>query len=472
VTSRLDVYRTPSSVLWIPEPFQMNSNQVTRPAFNLTRKEFLQVGFSGMLGLGLTDLISGRQARGETEHTSPLFGRAKSVVLVFLTGAPSHQDIWDLKPEAPVGIRGDYSPIDTNVPGVQIGPHVPRLAQIADKYAIVRSMTHDLPGHEQATHFVLTGVNQLPPGATHMASRNDWPCYSAGLQELRPRGDGLPTGVMLPTYLHNGYGFSGQTGGFMGSRLDPWHVTKDPNAANFQLDELTLQPGISIQRVDDRRSLLSGLDQQRRDLESVSAAQPLSRSRQEAYQLLSAGGRFREAFEMDREPAEMRDRYGRHAFGQSLLLARRLIEAGMPIVQANMGSMNNWDTHGNNFGQLKDRCCRNSIGDFRLCCRTSASEGCWKKLWSSPLENLAARRRSILGPVATIGRACSPPSSQGLVYAADKSSVPAMRMQPIRRPADGIRRIWEPPSTRRWVLILQARSWTRWDVPIVSMLAM
>ena len=333
----------------------MSANRIEHSAFDLTRKEFLQVGFSGILGLGLTDLIASRQARGEVENPSSLFGKAKSVILVFLTGAPSHQDIWDLKPEAPVGIRGDYLPIDTNVPGIQIGPHVSRLAQMADKYAIVRSMTHDLPGHEQGTHFVLTGINQLPPGATHMASRNDWPCYSAGLQELRPQGDGLPMGVMLPTYLHNGYGFSGQTGGFMGSRLDPWHITKDPNAANFQLDELTLQNGVTIQRVDHRRALLSELDRQRRDLESVSVAKPLSRSRQEAYQLLSAGGRFRDAFDMDREPTEMRDRYGRHAFGQSLLLARRLVEAGIPIVQANMGTMNNWDTHVDNFGQLKTR---------------------------------------------------------------------------------------------------------------------
>ena len=337
------------------EPLLMSLTRIQHPASRLSRKEFLQVGFSGMLGLGLSDLISGRQVRAEQDYPSSLFGKAKSVILVFLTGAPAHQDIWDLKPEAPVGIRGDYSPIDTNVPGIQIGPHVPRLAQMADKYAIVRSMTHDLPGHEQGTHFVLTGVNQLPPGSTHMVSRNDWPCYSAGLQALRPNRDGLPNGVMLPTYLHNGYGFSGQTGGFMGSRLDPWHVTKDPNAANFQLDELTLQPGVTIQRVDDRRSLLSELDRQRRDLENVSIAAPLNRSQREAYQLLSAGGRFREAFEMDRESKEMRDRYGRHAFGQSLLLARRLVEAGMPIVQANMGSMNNWDTHIKNFDVLKDR---------------------------------------------------------------------------------------------------------------------
>ena len=328
-----------------------NSNHLTHC---ISRKEFLQIGFSTVLGLGLADIVGQRRALG-TPASTAIGGKAKSVVLVFLTGAPSHQDIWDLKPEAPAGIRGEFQPVDTSVPGVRIGPHTPRLAQMAERYAIVRSMTHDLPGHEQATHFVLTGINQLPAGSNHMASRHDWPCYSAGLQTLRPRADGLPAGVMLPTYLHNGYGFSGQTGGFMGAQVDPWHVTKDPNAANFRLDELTLQPGLTIQRVHDRRAILTELDCQRRDLETASAGPALTRSQSEAYQLLSAGGRFREAFDMERESPETRDRYGRHAFGQSLLLARRLVEAGMPIVQANMGSMNNWDTHGGNFAQLKDR---------------------------------------------------------------------------------------------------------------------
>lgn len=321
----------------------------------LTRKAFLQVGFSGLLGLGLADVLAGRQATGAEQAPGTLSGRAKSVILVFLTGAPSHQDIWDLKPDAPVEVRGEFQPIDTNVGGVRVGPHIPKLAQVADKYAIVRSMTHALPGHEQGTHYVLTGINQLPPGATHMASRHDWPCYSAGLQAFRPRSDGLPSGVMLPTYLHNGYGFSGQTGGFMGNRLDPWHVTKDPNAANFKLDELNLLPGVTIERVDERKELLAELDRQRRGLETAAVSQSFSRSRQEAYQLLSSGGKFRDAFDMERESPTMRDRYGRHAFGQSLLLARRLVEAGMPIVQANMGTMNNWDTHGGNFKQLKER---------------------------------------------------------------------------------------------------------------------
>ena len=141
----------------------------------ISRQRFLQVGFSGALGLGLADLSTARKVSAGM-GSNALFGRAKSVVLLFLSGAPSHQDIWDLKPDAPAEVRGEFRPIATVAPGVQIGPHVPRLAMVADKFAIVRSMTHSLPSHEHATHFVLTGVNQVPPGATHMASRADWPC--------------------------------------------------------------------------------------------------------------------------------------------------------------------------------------------------------------------------------------------------------------------------------------------------------
>lgn len=318
----------------------------------LNRREILQVGFSGLLGLSFSQVL-GRSAAAENRASH--FGQAKSVILVFCTGAPAHQDIWDLKPEAPAEVRGEFKPADTNVAGVQITPHLPRLAKQADRYAIVRSMTHSLPGHEQATHFVLTGVNELPPGATHMASRNDWPCYASCVQYLRPRGDGLPSGVMLPTYLHNGYGFSGQNGGFMGSAFDPWQLTRDPNAADFRLTELDLLPGLTVDRLSDRRRLLAGLDAERRDLAEVATARDLSARMQNAYTLLTDNAQFRAAFDLQSEPAESRDRYGRHLFGQSLLLARRLVEAGMPVVQANMGSMNNWDTHGQNFQQLKDR---------------------------------------------------------------------------------------------------------------------
>ncbi len=322
--------------------------QTARP----NRRELLQVGFSGFLGLGLHQLL-GTQRRASAAG-EPNFGGVKSVIFVFLTGAPSHQDMWDLKPEAPAGIRGEFQPIDTNVPGVQISEHLPHLSKLADKYAIVRSMTHSLPSHEHGTHRMLTGINKEPPGSTHMVSRHDWPCYASGLQYLRPRPDGLPSGVMLPTYLNNGYGFCGQNAGFLGGDYDPWHVTKNPNDKNFRIDELQLSPGVTVERLGGRRELLQSIDAQREALEKATNVHDMSQRMKQAHNLLSGNSNFRDAFDIDSESTEMRDRYGRHLFGQSLLLSRRLVEAGIPVIQANMGSMNHWDTHGQNFKRLKE----------------------------------------------------------------------------------------------------------------------
>src|SRR5207248_1200462 len=135
---------------------------------------------------------------------------------------------FDLKPEAPAEVRGTFNPISTTAAGVQVCEHLPLLAARADKFAVIRSMTHGFPSHEHATHMVLTGIDKMPPGATHMASRHDWPCYASALDFVRPRMDGVPTGVMLPTYLHNGYGFCGQNAGLLGPKYDPWHVKQDP----------------------------------------------------------------------------------------------------------------------------------------------------------------------------------------------------------------------------------------------------
>lgn len=316
----------------------------------LSRQEFLQVGFSAALGCGLSSLSAARSAQGASKPRV----RAKAVIFVFCTGAPAHQDMWDLKPDAPAESRGEFKPVDTKAPGVRISEHLPKLAGIADKFAVVRSMTHKLPSHEHGTHYLLTGINQNPPGATHMASRNDWPCYAAGLQCVRGGDEGLPVGVHLPTYLHNGYGFCGQNGGFLGSKFDPWQITRDPAAPKFQLDELSLAEGLTIERVAARHNLLEEIDRCRRELVESAGVRSMSQRKSEAFDMLTQGGKFREAFDLEREPAAMRDRYGRHSFGQSLLLARRLIEAGVPIVQANMGTMNRWDTHNANFRVLKE----------------------------------------------------------------------------------------------------------------------
>jgi uncharacterized protein (DUF1501 family) len=315
----------------------------------LNRRELLQVGYSGLLGIGLPAFC------GQAHCTPARSGRkTKSVILVFLTGAPSHLDTFDPKPDAPLEIRGAFKPIATNVPGIQICEHLPRLAGLADRYAIVRSMTHSVPVHEIGTHFLLTGINALPPGANHMATRHDWPCFAAGLNYLQPRADGIPNGVMLPTYLHNGYGFSGQNGGVLGARHDPWQIRQDPNAENFRgLGNSTPAIGLTVDRLRERRSLLANLDQQRRALAGKGESSQLTFQQKQAFHLIESN-RTARAFDLSREPETVRERYGRHMFGQSLLLARRLIEAGVPIVQANMGSMNQWDTHNNGFNALKN----------------------------------------------------------------------------------------------------------------------
>ena len=326
----------------------MTRRDTHRHAIGLTRRELLQVGYSGLLGIGLPSLLA-RQARAEAKPK-----RAKSVILIFLTGAPSHLDMFDLKPNAPVEIRGTFKPIATRAPGVQVCEHLPQLAARADKFALVRSMTHNLPSHEHATHYVLTGIDKMPVGASHMASRHDWPCYASGLDYLRPRKDGLPNGVMLPTYLNNGYGFSGQHGGLLGAKYDPWHLKQDPNEPNFRVENLDLPVGLSVGDLDNRKSLLAQVDRQRAGLDHSREMTEYGSQQKQALSMLTASAIGR-AFAIDREPTRVRERYGRHMFGQSLLMARRLVEAGVPIIQANMGHMNNWDTHNKNFTQLKDR---------------------------------------------------------------------------------------------------------------------
>lgn len=319
-------------------------------AVGVHRRELLQVGYSGLLGVGLASLL-GERASG----SAPATRRPKSVIVVFCTGAPSHLDTFDPKPDAPAEIRGEFRPISTRVPGLQISEHLPRLAARADKFAVVRSLAHRENNHLMATHHVLTG--HLQPGAffDKVASRDDWPNYAAGLDYLRPRNDGLPTGVNLPTYLMEGpLTWPGQHAGFLGPRHDPWQITRDPGAADFGMDSLLPAPGIDATRLSDRRALLQEVDSQQAQIARSAEGRRLSDQQNLAFSIL-ASGRVARAFQMDQEPAAVRDRYGRHPFGQSLLLARRLVQAGVSVVQANMGRAQTWDSHSNIFNTLKDR---------------------------------------------------------------------------------------------------------------------
>jgi hypothetical protein len=321
-----------------------------RHRLGVSRREFLQVGSTGLLGFGLPTLLS---RRAEAGSNSIPHQRARSVLLIFLTGAPSHIDMFDLKPHAPAEVRGTFEGIHTRTPGMQVCEHLPLLANCSDKYAIVRSMTHGLPSHEHATHMLLTGIDKMPPGSTHMASRFDWPCYASALDHVRPRQDGIPSGVMLPWYLNNGYGFSGQDAGFLGAKHDPWQIKQDPNSPNFKIENLSLPAGLSINGLEDRKKLLAEFDAQRTALDRARSVTEFDNYQNQAISILTASA-IGKAFSLDLEPSEVRDRYGRNQFGQSLLLARRLVQAGVPIVQANMGTMNTWDTHNRNFHQLKE----------------------------------------------------------------------------------------------------------------------
>jgi len=324
-----------------------------RHAIGVVRREFLQVGFSGLLGVGASTLSAAR-ARAAAAGGTAQAARAKSVILVFLTGAPSHIDTFDMKPSAPEAIRGEFRPIGTNVPGLSVCEHLPRLAAMADRLAVVRSMSHTNLNHLNATHWVLTGHAQ--PGAffDKIASRDDYPCYASALHHVRPSRDGVPTGVTLPTFLIEGpLVWPGQHAGFLGPKHDPWHIKQDPNRRGFRVDDLALPEGFTVERLQSRLDLLERMSECQAAVDASPARDTLGDQRRQALSLLLSG-KVARAFDLDKEDPKVRDRYGRHMFGQSLLLARRLVEAGVPIVQANMGRVQNWDTHSGNFRRLKD----------------------------------------------------------------------------------------------------------------------
>jgi hypothetical protein len=315
----------------------------------VNRRELLQVGYSGAIGLGLPAVLRQQAAAAAAK------ARARSVIIVFLTGAASHHDTFDMKPDAPAEVRGEFKTTSTSVPGLHVCEHLPKLAAMADKYAVVRSFTHGDNNHLMSTHYVLTG--ELQPGGffDKIASRDDWPSYASALSYLRPRNDGIPSGVNLPTFLMQGaLTWPGQHAGLLGPKYDPWQISADPNKKDFKVNNLSLSPGLDVARITDRHALLGDLNQQRLRLSRTAASRRMTSEQELAFSMLTSS-KLSQAFEMDREPKAMRERYGRHQTGQSLLLARRLVEAGVPVVQVNIGAVQNWDNHGDIFPALKDR---------------------------------------------------------------------------------------------------------------------
>lgn len=322
----------------------------------ITRRELLQVGYSGLMGVGLSQ-ISGQQtsAANKVDSSGPTGRKPKSLVIVFLTGAASHHDTFDMKLEAPAEIRGEFKPIATSIPGYQICEHLPKLAERAHRYSIVRSLSHGDNNHLMSTHHVLTGEKQPGGFFDKVASRDDWPSYASALQYLRPSNSGVPCGVNLPTFLQEGpLTWPGQHAGFLGPNYDPWQVTGDPAKADFRVDALSLSPGIDVSRLSRRHSLLSEVNRQQVQLGEAAQSLRLQSDQEHAISLLTSS-KLSEAFQLNREPEAVRDRYGRNTTGQSLLLARRLIQSGVRVVQTNIGRVQNWDNHGDIFRTLKDR---------------------------------------------------------------------------------------------------------------------
>lgn len=322
----------------------------------LNRRDWLQLGCSTLAGITLPGLMAAR-AQATLAATAGRH-RAKSVVLLLLTGGASQQDTFDLKPEASDAVRGEFKPIDTQTPGVRLCEHLPLLAARTSQLAIVRSMSHGDYSHLPATHTTLTGMpmpNRRNSDLENVLSRRDWPCYAAGLDYVRPRNDGIPNGVTLPHRLIEGpLTWPGQHAGLLGAGHDPWEINHDPNDPKFRVDSLALPTELSHERVSDRRALWEQLGREPTGRATLADAAVFAEQQELAFTLLTSG-KVTEAFRIDREPDSVRDRYGRHTFGQSLLLARRLVEAGVPIVQANMGIVQSWDTHADNFGRLKNQ---------------------------------------------------------------------------------------------------------------------
>ncbi|MCI0462702.1 MAG: DUF1501 domain-containing protein [Gemmataceae bacterium] len=303
----------------------------------LSRRSFLQLGVAGLASVGLPQLL---RARDQSAFSSA--GRKNtSVILIWLDGGPSHLDLYDLKPEAPAEYRGIWKPIRTRVPGFDISELFPKQAQVTDKFSLVRSLHHDTGDHFAGGHRMLTAKNMGVSGAN---TEGKFPSIGAIVsRELGPRQRGLPAYVAVPHASSIGLNPGYFGGHFLGAQHNPFQPGGDPNAPTFAVRNLELAPGLTLERLEDRRSLRSYFDGGRRSLDTLAEAGVLDRFQQEAFEFVS-GAAARRAFDLSKEDPRLRDRYGRHNWGQSTLLARRLVEAGSTFVTVHFGG---WDHHWN-----------------------------------------------------------------------------------------------------------------------------
>jgi hypothetical protein len=320
----------------------------------MTRREWLRAGGLSTMGLMLPDLLR-HQANAATSNHDSGFGRAKSCILVFLFGAPAHQDVWDLKPDAPAEVRGEFRPIASKVPSINVGEHIPRIAQQTHRLALVRSVSHPDNTHTVEMHYMLTGHRHLRPNTNPQNQPTDFPTFGAVMQYLRPGKGALPSGVSLNSPANQvsaaNHIFPGFFAGILGSAYDPLFVPQDPGKPDFQ--PFPVARGADAERMLDRRGLLAVVDHQREILGQAAGARTLDAHTNRAFDLITSPA-ARRAFDLSRESHRLREQYGSTAFGQGLLLARRLVEAGVRLMTVNWARDDAfWDTHADNFNLLK-----------------------------------------------------------------------------------------------------------------------
>ena len=313
------------------------------------RRDLLKIGALGLTGLALPQLL-----QAESRHRDRR-GRAKSVILLYQFGGPSHIDTFDPKPSAPAEIRGEFRSIATRMPGVRICEHLPRLARLADRYALVRSVSHNQSNHNPGAYYSLTGRQPLTNNITATASALDFPHPGSVVSYLDRKRRNVPPFVSLPWMIEDGpFRTPGEFAGFLGKVHDPLWVLRDPNAADFNVAELSLPPDVSPERVVAREGVMSQLASLSALGDKLSAVRGMSAYQARAIDLLTSPA-TQKAFNLHEEDPKLRDRYGRTTYGQSALLARRLVEAGVRFVTVYYSpDLSGWDTHQRNFPTLKD----------------------------------------------------------------------------------------------------------------------
>ncbi len=302
---------------------------------SLNRRALLKVGALAIGGLTLPNLLRARAANQSATNR-------KSVILVWAAGGPSHIDMYDLKPNAPAEVRGEYKPIPTNVNGIQIGEHLPLQAKMFDKLSVVRSAYHTNAGHGMGSQWMQTGYQ-----ATIEVNDNIFPSTGSVVAKLKGANEpGLPAYVNLPKRVS----FGGAA--YLGASFNPFALDANPNDASFQVKNLKLPSRVSAERLEARKKLVSDIDTIRRDIDAKGDITGLDTFYRDAMEMVT-NTKAQTAFDVNKEPTKLRDSYGRNDLGQSCLLARRLVESGVTFVTVQAGG--GWDTHSNNFTELKRR---------------------------------------------------------------------------------------------------------------------